>query len=62
MALESSGTIYVAKISYEMDKWFGNVRGTKIVHRHTDRQTDTHTQTHTQTHKHTDTHTPRPIL
>ena len=56
MALESSGTIlYVAKFSYQSDNWFGNFRGTKIVHRHT--QTHTNTQTHTQRHRHTHTHT-----
>ena len=37
MALESSGTIlYVAKISYQSDNWFGNCQGgTKTVHTHT---------------------------
>ena len=52
MALESFGTIlYVVKISYQSDNWFGNCKGagTKILHRHTytHRHTDTHTHTHT---------------
>ena len=49
MAFESSGTIlYVAKISYQSGKWFGNCYGgAKIVHRHT----RTHTHTHTHTHR-----------
>ena len=56
MALESSSKIlYVAKISYQSDNWFGNCYGgTKILHTHT--HTDTHTHTHTQTHTHTHTH------
>ena len=44
MALESSGTIlYVAKILYQSDNWFGNCwgEGSKIL------DTDTHTETHT---------------
>ena len=65
MALESSGTIlYVAKISYKSDNWFGNCQGgdQNFTQKgggpkfYTDTHTDTHT--HTQTH----THTPRPIL
>ena len=42
MKLESSGMIlYVAKISYQLDNWFGNCYGgTKILHRHT------HTEAH----------------
>ena len=57
MAFESSGTIlYVAKISYQSDNWFGNCYGgTKIVHRHTHIQTHTHTHKHTHTHRHTHT-------
>ena len=50
MALESSGMmLYVAKILYQSDNWFGNCQGgTKIVHRHT------HTHTHRDTHTHTE--------
>ena len=55
MALERSGTIlYVAKISYQTDNWFGNCyEGTKTLQR----QTHTHTHIHTHTHTQTDTHT-----
>ena len=71
MVLESSSTIlYVAKISYQSDNWFGNCKGGDQnftqTHRHTHTHTDTHThtQTHTHTdrHTHTDTHTPAAYL
>ena len=60
MAFASSGTIlYVAKISYQSDNWFGSFkRKTKILFRHTDTHTYTHTERHTHTtHTHTHTHT-----
>ena len=51
MALESSGMIlYVPKISYQSDNWFGNCLGGD--------QNFTQTHTRTDTHTHTDTHTP----
>ena len=53
MALESSRTIlYVAKIWYQSDNWFGNCQGDQNC-----TQTHTHTHTHTQTQTQTDTHT-----
>ena len=58
MVLESSGTIlYVAKISYQSDKWLGNCQGDENF-----TQTHTHKHTHTHTHTNTHRHTPRPIL
>ena len=59
--MENSGTIlYVAKISYQSDNWFGNCyKGYQKViqtHRETDRQKDTHTHTHTHTHTYTEAH------
>ena len=46
MALESFGTIlYVAKISYQSDNWFGSCEGgTKL---YTDTRTHAHAQTDT---------------
>ena len=42
MALVSSSMVlYIAKILYLLDNWFGNCQGDKILHRHT------HTLTHT---------------
>ena len=54
--------LLVAKISYQLDNWFGNCQErTKILHRSTqtdtDRHIDTHRQTDTQTHINTHTHT-----
>ena len=62
MALESSGTIlYVAKILYQSDNWFGNCWGgvQNCTQTHTHIQTDRHTHIHTHRHTHTDrqTHT-----
>ena len=61
MALESSGAIlYVAKILYQSDSWFGNCQGGPKLYRetHTHTQIDRHThrQTDRQTHTHTHTH------
>ena len=59
MALESSGMIlYVAKISYQSDNWFGNWLGGPKLYTHT--HTHTHTQTERERHTHTDTHTHTP--
>ena len=49
MALESSGMIlYVAKISYQSDNWFGNSKGGPNFYTDTYTQADTHT--HTEAH------------
>ena len=51
MALESFGTIlYVAKISYQSDNWFGNCQGGPKLYTDTDTNRQTHTHTHTHTH------------
>ena len=59
MVLESSCTIlYVAKISYQSDNWFGNCWGNQnCTQTHVQTNTDTHTHTDTDTHTHTHTHT-----
>ena len=60
MALGSSGTIlYVAKISYQSDKWFGNCYGGPKFYTDTDTGARTRTRTHARTHANTHTHTQR---
>ena len=54
MAFESSGTIlYVANISYQSHKWYGNCQWVPKLY--TDTHIDKHKHTQTDTHTHTDT-------
>ena len=48
----SDTILYVAKISYQSENWFGNCKGGPKFY------TDTHTHAHTHRHTHTQIHTP----